>query len=184
MIGTKEISEGLPVCRPLSFEGDQWIFSVSHLVVPLGIGITTQLRKENSGYSSEIWLDWHNILHQPQNARMLVLVGLFVYENKDWGRSLPESFSRTGNILQSIAIYENIIMQQRKSEYTYMEIREMLQNGHLPRPETVFIDADRPGLDQFFEQEGFTRGGYYGGAYQVPWSRLVMMAQEGRFPLF
>lgn len=178
---TAEISEVFRINKQIQFDGNEWELFACRLGVPFGI--STKLVKEGSTYGSTIWLDWHDILHKPQNARINILVDLFILPDKDFRRSWTNSFSRTVDVLESIRLVDSL-MGERRDKYTNTEIEEMLRDGCLPRPDVVFIDADRPGLNVFFDRAGFKRGIQYAGAYRIPWVTLVQMAQEENLPLF
>lgn len=178
----EEIDYHLFVRRTIAFEGDVWEFRASRLGIPYGI--STSLTLEGGAYGSAMWLDWPNILQEPDRARINILVMLFQIPDKDYHKSFADSYARTSEVLKSIKVYDSI-MQNRHSRYNRFEIEEMLRSGQLPRPEVALIDADRPRLDEFFRQEGFLQGDrYYHGAFSIPWSRLVEMALEGRIPLY
>lgn len=183
MSNNEALREDLFIKRELKFEGELWEYSASRLAGPGGIN--TLLRKVNTNYGSTIWVDWHDILLAPDKSRINILVGLFTQPDKDFRRSPTKSLLRTNDIIKSIAIYDQLLMRDRKSTYQNHEIEDMIAKGHLPRPEVVFIDADRPLLDKFFQERGFKQTGEYDPhAYTIPWNRLVTMATEGELPLF
>jgi|GEM_PF-2954538 hypothetical protein len=178
---TAEIPEAFRINKQIQFDGNQWDLFAIRLGVPFGI--STKLKKEGSAYDSTIWLDWRNILHKPQNARINILVDLIIFPDKDFHRSWTDSFSRTADVLEGIRLCDSL-MRERRDKYINTEVEEMLSEGCLPRPDVVFIDSDRPGLDIFFEHAGFQRGSQYAGAYRIPWVKLVQMAQDKNLPLF
>lgn len=178
---TAEISEVFRINKQIQFDGNEWEFLAFRLGEPFGI--STKFKKEGTSYGSTIWLDWSDILHKPQNARINILVDLFNLPDKDFRRSWTNSFSRTVDVLESIRLVDSL-MGERRDKYTNMEIEEMLRVGCLPRPDVVFIDADRPGLNVFFDQAGFKRGRQYAHAYRIPWVSMVQMAQDENLPLF
>lgn len=179
MLEKEQVSEKLHIVKSIPFEGSTWEFRAFGLAIPKGI--TTKLRKDTSNYGDAIWIDWHNILNEPAKARVNILINLIGVSK----RSFIESYLRTQDVLESIQIYNEVLMQEGKPNYSAEEIEKLLMNGYLPRPEVAFIDADRPRLDIFFKQKGFMQTGEFDKyAYSIPWAQLVAMAKDGNLPLY
>lgn len=172
----------LDVRRKITHNTGIWIFKAHCLEIPAGI--TTALEKETSKYGDSIWVDYPSILSHPEEVRINILVSGFL-ERDSTQVPFEQRFERTGDILESIAIYNNDLMMEGRQAYKKEEIEQMLKIPRLPRPKVAIIDADREGLDNYFEDfPQVRREEEYAGAYRIPWDKLVELAKDGHLPLF
>ena len=175
----------LNVTKKIAHNAGIWIFRAHGLFFPAPAGITTMLGKETSEYGDSIWVDWPDILNHPEEVRINILVSRF--SEKD-PKLVPfeKRFQRTGDILESVQIYNNDLMVEDRQAYGKEDIERMLKVPRLPRPKIALIDADREGLDNYFKSFPQVKKGEgsYAGAYRIPWDKLVELAKEGHLPLF
>lgn len=175
------ISQHLHITHPISYEGNRWELFIVSLATPQGI--STKLTKEDSSYGSAIWLDWHNILRRPDRARINLLVELASEKENTPAVSFENPYQRTKDILDSIQLYESI-MKERRGSYSPDLIEEMAKECTLPKPKIVLLDAESVRISNFLRKEGFCQGDDYVGSFEIPWEKLVEMAQTGHLPLF
>src|SRR3989344_5565221 len=138
----------LNVTRKITYNTGIWIFRARALQLPAGI--TTALEKETSKHGDSIWVDYPNILSHPEEVRINILVSGFS-ETDSKQVSFEQRFQRTGDILESVAVYDNDLMIEGKPAYKKEDIEQMLKIPRLPRPKVAIIDADREGLDNYFK---------------------------------
>lgn len=164
--------------HPIMWDGDSWQLHIGPLGTPFGVATKLRQPFSEDNFTMQIWIDWFDIINDSDKAR----INIFNYSDLSQD-SFNIAMQRTKFVLQGIQIYDNIMKPQEES-YTKLQIEEMLRNGNLPRPKTIYMDGDRPLLKKFFEAGGFLQTGErYFGAYDVSWDELVLRAQGGYFPL-
>lgn len=162
--GRLEISRHFAVVR----EGKAWGLDISDTVG--GRGITSTLDRD-------VHLEWKDVLQKTDTTSLHMFLG-------DIGRTrdIPygEKLRRMTKFATSIAIYNSIMNGVPMSRLSVSQVTEMVNGGHLPRPEIAIIDTQTIGLRVLFRRLGFkTEKTVDHAPYIAPWTRLVELAVSG-----
>lgn len=125
-------------------------------------GITTKL-------DQNIWLDWHNVFDKPQEARMHMFPG----KPKDVSLGIKRLRMETW---QAAILVFDTIMVDVKSSLSTTEIKKLLNEVRLPRPERVILPTQNPSLMRLLGSFGFPK---VEREYIATWTSFVKLAREG-----
>lgn len=140
-----------------------WKFSVSDIADSRGI--TSKLNRE-------IWLDWHDILMQPEEARMHMYPGV----SKDVALSIKRMRMTTW---QAAIVAFDDMMVDVKAPLNPAEVIDMLKRQQIPRPARVALPTNNPSLVRLLETLGIREEGLHSGEHSAAWSKFAELARQG-----
>lgn len=125
-------------------------------------GLTSKLDKE-------IWLDWHDILAEPEISRMHIYLSAY----GDVGASVKRLRMQTWQA--AIEVFDSMMVDVQ-APLAVEEVGEMLQAQHLPRPTVVQLPTNNPALVRMLEALGIRENP--NGEHEVEWNRFVHLAEN------
>lgn len=141
-----------------------WRFTVDDLADHRGI--TTKLDRD-------IWLDWHDILSCPEEARMHMYPG-------QSGRSATLGIKHQQMLTwQAAIIILDEIMIDVKSSLPPKQVLSLIKEGKLPRPTNVALPTGNPSLVKLLGMLNASRREKAPYDLFMKWSSLVRYAKEG-----
>ncbi len=141
-----------------------WKFTVDDLADYRGI--TTKLNRD-------IWLDWHDILSHPEEARMHMYPGAVTRP-----ATLGIKRQRMLTWQKAIIILDGMMIDV-KSPLPPNEVLSLLKVGKLPRPTNVALPTGNPSLVKLLGMLNADRKKNAPYELVMKWSSLVRYALEG-----
>lgn len=155
--------------RTLEFNGKRWNFSARPLAVPYSL--STKLKDEGS-HSPEFYLDWGDLVNNPQETRM------HLYPGADRTVSFGIKLERMERWVAAIQLYDSM-MRDIQNDLTQQQAEELVNSGLLPRPEIAVLDTATQGLRQLFETLQFPCSPEAPHPFTPTWKNLVEKTSSG-----
>lgn len=159
------------VRRELLVEGKQWILKI--LELPVMGGITSKLGPAGFDVDDPIWLDWHDILKRPTQARMHMFLG------HDKQVPFEVKLERMQTWAEAVGVYDSL-MVDGVTELSSEQAEEMLGNSQFPHLNSVVLDTGSRGLRRLFSHLGFTESDRESRPYIPDWDEFVDVAISGQ----
>lgn len=161
------------VRQELFWKGKRWFLRIEPLALPGTITSILGLTEFPTGTNSPS-LDWHDILNNPTEARMLAYVGAekrVPFETK---------LERMQTWAETIEIYDSL-MVDGITRLSKTEAETMLSKCQFPRLETVVLDTGTKGLIRLFSDFGFRVRNEPPYPFTPKWQEFVDLAKSGKF---
>jgi hypothetical protein len=162
-------TEKLHINTDFDFEYENVAYNLRIYDIADNRGISTKIMDE------KIWLDWHNVLENPDQAR------LHMFLAADKNVDFEEKLKRMITFSKSIEVYDSI-MSVNSTTFSPNELTDLIKICKLPRPSTVTLDTATFGLRQLFTNLGFhtdNNNGQVMKPFVVSWDELVRTSKSG-----
>ena len=168
-----EQSTRLEVAVEKSFEfgGRKWIFDASPLAVPYSL--STHLSEGgNEHLHPEFYLDWHNIVDNPEIARMHMYPG--------YSKDIPyeTKLERMQKWVEAIQAYNSIMTDAENLSKS--ELEKLINGGNLPKPTTIVLETGTEGLRRLFKTLEFPVSPEKPNPFTPSWQKVVEEASSGK----
>ncbi len=131
---------------------------------------------DNRGMSTkldrQIWLDWHDVLAEPEHARM------HMYMAEPRNVSLGVKRMRMETWQAAIVLFDSMMVNV-KPPLKGKDIVRLLEKKQLPRPLDVVLPTANPSLIKLLDSLGIGKEQELPNGHLAEWEYLVELAKQG-----
>ncbi len=156
---------------PFEYRERAWRIRIHELAIPKGIttkiGFDDKITQADSFiYSSILWLDWHNIIDRPKEARVLIMV----HENPN--ATIGENIQKVRDMAAALQAY-NSLMVNTPDILSLEDAETLLRSHSLPRLQTAVLDTGHQVWRKRFTNMEFPTSPEPPHPFLAPWDKLV-----------